>query len=92
MTWTEFNGEGVVAAFTAVYVGPTFMCEEGFGRDHPYLTGIVQIEDGLKISARLLGFEAGKPEEVKVGTPVKLEFLAIGDGDHQRIQLAFRAL
>lgn len=92
MNWIELAGEGVISAFTAVYVGPTFMCEQGFGRDHPYLTGIVEVENDLKISTRLLGFESVAPEEVKVGSPVKVEFLQIGDGDHPRIQLAFRAL
>ena len=90
MTWIALSGRGTLAAFTAVYIGPTFMNEQGFDRHNPYLTGIVELEEGVKISARLLGFENLKPDEVKIGTPVDFENLTIGDDDNQRVQLAFR--
>jgi uncharacterized OB-fold protein len=67
------------------------MNEQGFDRHNPYLTGIIELEEGVRISARLLGFENLQPNEIKIGTPLAFEKLTTGDGDDQRVQLAFRA-
>ena len=57
LEWVDLSGKGKLAAYTSVYIGPTFMNEEGFSRDKPYLTGIVELEEGPKISARLLDLD-----------------------------------
>ena len=92
LAWRECSGKGTLAAFTAVHIGPTFMNDEGFGRDNPYLTGVVELEEGVRISARLLGFDPDQPDQVAIGTPVQLELIKIGDDDQLRTQLAFKAL
>ncbi|MBN1146081.1 MAG: Zn-ribbon domain-containing OB-fold protein [Anaerolineales bacterium] len=92
MSWVEMNGRASLAAYTAIYIGPTFMCERGFDRSNPYLTGIVQLDEGVKISARLLGFDEKQPETVQVGAPLSVEFLEIGAGEELQVQLAFRAV
>jgi len=46
MGWTEFSGRGQLLAFTTVHIAPTAMIEAGYGRDKPYCTGIVQLEEG----------------------------------------------
>jgi len=92
MIWVPLSGNGKVAAFTVIYVGPTFMNTQGYDRKNPYITGIVELEEGLYISARLLGFEALDPETVEIGTPVKVEFVQIENGEHSFTQLAFRSL
>jgi hypothetical protein len=91
MAWYELSGRGELAAFTAVYIGPSFMNEQGFGRERPYLTGVVALQEGVKISARLLGFEELPPSQVQIGTLLTVEYLELGDGPATRIQLAFRA-
>jgi uncharacterized protein len=90
MAWVELAGRGKLAAFTGVYIGPTFMNALGFDRMNPYLTGVVALDEGVKISARLLGFEGRQPAEVKIGTPMRIEFLEIGEGENARPQLTFR--
>ena len=90
MAWVELSGNGKLAAFTAVYIGPTFMNEQGFGRNKPYMTGIVELEEGVKISARLLGFGEIPPESVEIGTKMTLEVVALEYGDDTKSQLAFR--
>jgi uncharacterized OB-fold protein len=90
LTWVEFAGQGKLAAFTMVSIGPTFMNELGFDKTHPYFTGVVALDEGVKISARLLGFEGKHPAEVEIGTPMKVEFLELGEGESARPQLAFR--
>jgi uncharacterized protein len=90
MIWVELAGRGKLAAFTMVYIGPTFMNELGFDKTNPYLTGVVALDEGVKISARLLGFEGLSPAEVKIDTPMVVDFLEIGEGEGAKPQLAFR--
>ncbi|MBI5300560.1 MAG: Zn-ribbon domain-containing OB-fold protein [Chloroflexi bacterium] len=89
MEWVETSGKGTLAAFTSVYVGPTFMNAEGFDRNNPYATGIVELDEGVKISARLTGVDAKNPANIKIGTPMRVEFLDRGEGDAKQTFLAF---
>lgn len=91
LEWTELSGKGKLVAYTSVYIGPSFMNELGFGRDKPYLTGIVELEEGPKISARLLGLDPKNPSEIKIGTPLEFSGIEIGEGDNTSTQLAFKA-
>ena len=91
MEWVEMKGKGKLAAFTTIYVGPTFMMEEGYDRNNPYCTGVVELEEGPGISARILGVDAKKPEEIKIGTPLVVDFVERGEGEAKRTYLAFKA-
>lgn len=75
MEWVEMKGTGKLAAFTAISVGPTCTIAEGYGRNNPYLVGIVKMDEGPKICGRIKGLDAKKPETIKVGTPVAVEFM-----------------
>ncbi len=90
LTWIEYSGKGKLAAFTSIFIAPTAMIEAGYGRDNPYLAGVVGLEEGVKISAQILGMDAGKPEEVKIGTPLQAEFVERGEGESKKTFLAFR--
>lgn len=92
LEWIEMSGKGTLAAFTAVHIGPTFMNQEGFDRKNPYLTGVVELAEGPKISARLLGFDPLQPDQVKIGSPLALKVVEVGAGDQTRPQLAFQAV
>jgi len=92
LEWVECSGQGRLAAFTAVHIGPTFMNEEGFGRDNPYLTGIVELEEGVRISARLLGLDPRLPDQIELGIPVQVEIIQIGPEEDRKPQLAFKAV
>ena len=89
MEWVQMKGKGTLAAFTTIAVAPTLMIEEGYGRDNPYCTGIVQLEEGPKISARIVGLDASKPESIEVGTPLTVQFIERGDGDDRKTYLGF---
>ncbi len=91
MEWAEMKGKGKLAAFTTIAIAPTLMIEEGYGRDNPYCTGVVELEEGPKISARILGVDAKKPEEIKIGTPLAVDFVERGEGEGKRTFLAFKA-
>jgi len=90
MEWVEMKGKGKLAAFTCVAVGPPFMVEEGYDRKHPYVSGVVALEQGTRVVARIEGVDGNKPEAIKIGTPLQVEFLHRGEGDNLETFLAFK--
>ena len=91
MNWVETKGRGKLAAFTVVYIAPTFMIEQGYGRGKPYVSGIVELEEGVKISARILGVDPMKPEEIKIGTPMEISIIEDGE-EEKKAYLAFKTI
>ena len=92
LVWSETSGKGKLAGFTVVYIAPTFMIEQGFGRNAPYVSGIVELDEGVKISARIIGVDATKPEEIKIGSSLAVDFVTFGEGDNAKTYLAFKAV
>jgi uncharacterized protein len=90
MEWTELSGKGTLEAFSIVYIAPTAMIQEGYGRDNPYCTGIVRLEEGPAMSAQILGVDARKPENIAIGSTVQVEFIDSGEGASGKTRLAFR--
>jgi len=90
MEWVEMQGRGRLGAYTTVHIGPKLMIEEGYDRNNPYCTGIVELAEGPRISARILGVDARNPENIEIGTPLTVEFLKRGEGEEKRTFLAFR--
>ena len=88
--WVELNGKGALVAYTVVAVGLSMMIEEGYDRNNHYCSGIVQLEEGPKISARILGVDVKHPAAIKIGTPLEVEFLERGEGENKKTFLAFR--
>jgi len=92
MDWVEMKGKGKLAAFTSIYVGPPSMVEMGYDRKNPYCSGVVKLEEGVRVVARIEGVNTNKPETIEVGTPLTVEFLHHGEGEKIRTFLAFRPL
>lgn len=90
MEWKELRGSGKLAAFTSVYIAPTFMIEAGYGRNNPYVSGIVQLEEGVMISARILGVDPGDTASIAIDTPLEIAFIEEGDGEAAKTMLAFK--
>jgi uncharacterized OB-fold protein len=91
MEWVELSGRGKLIAFTTIHIAPTAMIEAGYGRDNPYCTGIVQLEEGPAISAQILGVDATQPESITIGTPLRVAFVERGEGEQERTFLAFES-
>jgi scaffold protein (connect acetoacetyl-CoA thiolase and HMG-CoA synthase) len=91
MEWVEMAGQGKLIAFTIVYIAPTAMLEAGYGRENPYCTGIVQLDEGPSISAQILGVDVKNPAGIKIGMPLTIDFVERGEGEAQRTFLAFKA-
>jgi hypothetical protein len=89
MEWVELKGRGRLTAYTVIAVGPTFMVEEGYDREHHYCSGIVRTEEGPSISARILGVDVKHPDAITIGTPLEVRFLSRGEGEDKKTFLAF---
>ncbi|MBI4304375.1 MAG: Zn-ribbon domain-containing OB-fold protein [Chloroflexi bacterium] len=90
MEWVQMKGRGKLAAFTSIAVGPPYMIKEGYDRKHPYISGVVELEEGAKVDARIEGLDGTKPETIKVGTPMAVQYLHRGEGENMKTYLAFK--
>ena len=75
MEWIELSGEGVLAGFTFIFVGLPEMAQAGFTREKPYCTGVIQLKEGLSISAQVIGYDPAHPETVRVDMPLRAVFI-----------------
>ncbi len=91
VAWVEFGGKGKLTAFTVIYIAPTAMIAAGYGRNNPYIAGIVQLEEGPSVSAQILGLDATKPESIAIGAPLTASFVERGEGEAKKTFLAFNA-
>jgi uncharacterized OB-fold protein len=98
MEWAQLSGRGKLVAFTVIGVGPIPMLEAGYNRDNPYCAGIVEVEEGPRVSAQILGVDVGDPKNIKIGTPVTAEFVERGSwhfveelAKTKKMYLAFKA-
>ncbi len=87
MQWIPLSGNGTLAAFTCIAIGPPSMAALGYGRDNPYCSGVVALEEGGRVDARIEGVDARNPESILVGLPMKVKFLR--DGEDGGVCLAF---
>ena len=92
MELVKMKGKGKLVAYTVISVGPPMMCDEGFDREHPYCSGIVELEEGVRIPGRIMGVNVTKPDQIKIGTPLTAEYQERVHGEEKRTFLAFRAL
>jgi len=90
MEWVEIKGKGRLATFTCIAIGPPFMIEEGYDRKHPYVCGVVDLEEGVRVVARIEGFDGTRPETIEIGARVEVDFLHRGEGQSAMTFLAFR--
>jgi uncharacterized OB-fold protein len=89
MEWIEMKGRGKLAAFTVIAIGPPSMMAEGYDRNNPYCSGVVQLVEGPRVDARIEGVDTKKPEEIKVGIPLTVKYLHRGEGEDLKTYLAF---
>jgi uncharacterized OB-fold protein len=89
MEWVEMKGKGRLAAFSCINIPPPFMIAQGYSRKNPYCTGVVELEEGAKVDARIDSVDCAKPEAIKVGMPLKAKYLHRAEGDQKQTYLAF---
>ena len=89
LEWIEVSGRGRLSAFTCISIAPPAMEARGFGRQNPYVSGVVELDGGGRVDARIIGVDASKPETISVGMPLKATFLHEKDDDGIYTSLAF---
>ena len=90
MAWEEMSGKGKLRAFTCIAIGPSFMRAEGYDRNNPYCSGVVELDEGARVDARIEGVDAKNPESIKIGTPLRVKFLHRPEDGTSRTYLAFK--
>jgi len=78
LEWVQLNGKGKLVGFTVIGVGPMPMIDAGYNKDNPYCSGIVELEEGPRISAQILGVDVTHPENIKIGSHLALDFVERG--------------
>ena len=86
MEWFAFSGQGTLSAFTCISVVPNVMGEKGYGRNNPYCSGIVTLDEGPRISALVLNVDAANPQNIATGMAVALQ---VEGKEEERPILAF---
>ncbi len=66
------------------------MIAEGYGRNNPYCSGVVELEEGVRVVARIEEVNTREPESIQVGMPLTVRFLHRGEGENRRTFLAFK--
>jgi uncharacterized OB-fold protein len=89
MEWVELSGRGTLAAFTSVYIGTSAMIAAGYDRTKPYVAGIVELEEGPRISAQIAGVDGKQPDIEWIGRLVQATFVERGEGEKRRAYLVF---
>jgi len=89
MAWVESRGKGTLAAFTCISVGPPFMIAEGYNRKNPYCAGVVELEEGTRVDARIESVDTQAPETIQVGMPFKVKFQHRKGTEEGKTYLAF---
>ena len=92
MEWVEMEGTGKLAAFTTISIGPPSMIEEGHDRNNPYCSGVVKLAEGPRVVGRIEGVDTLTPENIEIGTPLKVKFLHRGTDENPTTVLAFAPL
>jgi len=70
LKWSQLSGKGSLATFTVVHVAPTFLKDKA-----PYAVGIVKLEEGPMMTARLVGIDVRRPEAIKIGMPMVADYI-----------------
>jgi uncharacterized protein len=90
MEAVEFSGKGKLAAYSIIYIAPTAMIEAGFDRKNPYCAAVVELEEGPRICAQLVGMDVKQPQTIAIGQPVTAIFLVRGEGEAAKTFLGFQ--
>ncbi|MBI5570366.1 MAG: Zn-ribbon domain-containing OB-fold protein [Desulfomonile tiedjei] len=90
MEWVKMRGTGTLRAFTCIAVGPPAMRQEGYGRARPYCTGVVELDEGCRVVARIEDVNTNDPQTISIGMPVTVMFLHRGEGPDKTTYLAFK--
>ncbi|MDP7251375.1 MAG: Zn-ribbon domain-containing OB-fold protein, partial [Planctomycetota bacterium] len=89
LEWQQMQGTGKLVAFSSITMAPPHMEKEGYGRDRPYCTGVIALQEGPRMVARIEGVDAMRPENIKPGITLRMCFLHQDSDDGKTGGLVF---
>ena len=88
LTWEEMSGSGKLSAFTCISIGPSFMIAEGYNRKNPYCSGVVELDEGPRVDARIDGVDPKNPDAIIIGMPLRIKFV---HGQKEELPITYMA-
>ena len=85
-----YSGKGKLVAYTVISVPPVKMVKAGYDAKNPYCSGIVELEEGPRISAQILDVDVQAPETIKIGMPLTMTTITRTSDEGEETFLAFR--
>lgn len=67
--WIQSSGKGTLFTFAIVHQPP----HPGFADDVPYITAIVELEEGVKMPSQVIGIDPD-PEKLSIGMALEVVF------------------
>jgi hypothetical protein len=89
LEWVSMSGKGKLAAFSCIAIGPPSMIAEGYDRNNPYCVGVVELDEGVRVDARIEGVNGREPQTIRMGMPLQVVFLRRVEGEETETCLAF---
>ena len=74
-SWTQASGKATLYTFGIVHRAP----HPGFAADTPYVTAVVELEEGPRMPTNIVGIGEPSPEKLRVGMPLEVTFEDISD-------------
>jgi len=62
---------------------------QGYNRKRPYLSGVVELDKGGRVDARIEGLDPLKPEAIRIGMPMRAAFIHRENAETPETYLAF---
>jgi len=72
LAWTQASGRGTVYSFSVIHRAPS----PAFAADVPYIVATVALEEGPHLMTNVVNCA---PDNVRIGMPVTVDFLDLGD-------------
>lgn len=87
LNWEQASGRGRLVAMTRMAMVSPDLVAEGYGGDRPYTTGVIELDEGPRVVARLAGGETDEPGHFEVGQAMQVGFEHL---DRETPRLVFR--
>ena len=86
----NLSGKGTLSAFTVIHVPSVMMAQAGYDARNPYCVGVVELDEGPKISAQILDIDVTQPESIQIGTKLTMTTIKRGDEENVKTYLGFK--
>jgi uncharacterized OB-fold protein len=86
----SYSGDGKLVAYTVVFVPPVRMADAGYSSKNPYCVGVVELSEGPRISAQILDVDVQHPENIEIGSMLKMTIITRVEGEQENTFLAFK--